>query len=166
MGHFRLQVVCVVCYSAELNSQSVLHLTSFTPRILHKFVCVFFFFEVAEGFSPCQRLPSVSHIGVPMPFWPDPSSVLYFVFSPSGDTGLSAVLCLLVWLGYRAQHCTLSSGLSGIPSSALYFVFWSALDTGLSAVHCFLVWRGYRAQRCTLSSGLTGIPGLALCFVF
>ena len=106
-----------------------------------------------------------------------PGLALYFVFWSGGDTGLSAVLCLLVWRGYRAQSCTLSSGLTGIPGSALYFVFfWSGGDTGLSAVLCLLVWRGYRAQscaffflvwraylaqRCIFFSGLEGIRGSA-----
>ena len=47
--------------------------------------------------------------------------------------GLSAVLCLLVWRGYRAQSCA-------------FF---------------FLVWRAYLAQRCIFFSGLEGIRGSA-----
>ena len=94
-----------------------------------------------------------------------PCSALYFVCWSVGDTGLSSILCSLLWRGYRAQHCTLSAGLVGIPGSALYFVLSSGRDTGLSTVLCPLVWSGYRAQYCTLSSSLAGIPCSALYFV-
>ena len=105
--------------------------------------------------------------------WLQHGSALSVVFWSGWKTELNAVRCLPVCREYRAQRCTLSSGLAEIPGSTLYFVFRFGGDTGLGAVRCILgavlcllVWRGYRAECCTLSSILAEIPGSELYVIF